>query len=160
MAQSEASEAVEMAELQIRKGPEASLEVGGLRFEACRREVDDLDGGVTLYVWSTDREPPIPILRFDLFRNDPHYHAPAEEQADVKIDAPPGGAIEWGLEALTTRAPDFVREAGEAEIADAVDTAALAGARAALAELVAGLEEPCETSTFPIPKAVLDGLRG
>ena len=35
----------EMAQLEIVKGDEAELQVGGLRFVACRREIDKFDGG-------------------------------------------------------------------------------------------------------------------
>ena len=69
-----------MSSLEIRKGADSQLDVGGLRFVACRREVDVIDGGITLYVRSAlpgdDRE----LLRFDLFRNRPHYHAPASNE--------------------------------------------------------------------------------
>ena len=157
-ARSAAESSAEMAELSIHKGPEASLECGGLRFEACRREIEGIDGGVTLYVWSTNREPPVALLRFDLFRKSPHYHAPAEDQADTAIEAPSGGAIEWGLDALSTRAADFVREAGEDAIANVLDQAELAAGREELAALIDGLEEPNETSTLSVPRAVLDGL--
>ena len=78
----------EMTTLEIWKGPDAELRVGGLRLVACRREVDTIDGGVTLCVWNdlggrASRE----LLRLDLFRNRPHYHAPADRQEETRIDA-------------------------------------------------------------------------
>ena len=101
------SEAEPMAQLEIHKGPDADLRVGGLRFKACRREVGEIDGGITLYVFghaeATSEE--IELVRMDLFRARPHYHAPAERQEESRIDA--GDAIEWGIEAWTQRAPEL-----------------------------------------------------
>ena len=44
-----------MAKLEIRKGPMLKFR-GGLRFVACRREVGDIDGGITLYVWGQETD--------------------------------------------------------------------------------------------------------
>ena len=60
----------EMAQLEIRKGPEAELSVGGLRLIACRREIGEIDGGISLYVWSDPaglagdaEQAPVELLR-------------------------------------------------------------------------------------------------
>ena len=83
------SESVPMAKLEIRKGPDAEVSAGGLRFVACRREVGDIDGGITLYVWGREAEATedVEVLRMDLFRERPHYHAPAERQEETRIEA-------------------------------------------------------------------------
>ncbi len=149
----------EMAQLEIRKGPDAELSVGGLRLAAGRREVGDIDGGVTLRVWGLDaggRE--VELLRLDLFRERPHYHAPADKQAETRIDVAPGGSIAWAIDALTTRAPALAREAGYQAIGERLDAAALAEAGPALRSLLAGLDEPNEISTVEVPKSLLDGL--
>jgi len=149
----------EMATLEIRKGPEAELTGGGLRFVACRREVGDIDGGITLQVWGETPGPerePIELLRFDLFRGKPHYHAPAEKQEETAIDS--ADAVAWGVEALTARAGDFVAEAGYGDVGDGLDPAALLTQREPLARMLADLEEPNEISLFEVPRAVLDGL--
>ncbi|MAG33879.1 MAG: hypothetical protein CL908_23610 [Deltaproteobacteria bacterium] len=148
-----------MAQLEIRKGEEAELRVGGLRLVACRREVGELDGGVSLYVFGDlpgdDRE----LLRFDFFRTRPHYHAPAENRTDtvIEVDAHLDSAS-WGIEALTRRAPELLREGGFDEIAERLDGAALESAGDALRELLMDLGEPTQVSYFEIPKAVLDSL--
>lgn len=149
--------APEMAQLEIRKGPDAAVEAGGLRFVACRREVGEIDGGVTLYVWSAG-EDARELLRFDLFRNRPHYHAPAANQKETAIADAGGDALGWGVDALSTRAPAFIREAGEDAIAASLDADALAAARPALARLLAGLGEPTEVSWFEVPRSVLESL--
>lgn len=148
----------EMAKLEIRKGPDAAVEVGGLRFVACRREVGEIDGGITLYVWGNEpgASAPSELLRFDLFRERPHYHAPAERPEETRIVA--DDSIAWGVEALTTRAPALAEEAGFADVAATLDRAALAEAGPRLRELFAGLGEPDEVSYFEVPQSVLDRI--
>ena len=148
-----------MASLEIRKGADAQLDVGGLRFVACRREVDIIDGGITLYVRSAgdDRE----LLRFDLFRNKPHYHAPASNPKETSIDAASAANVnEWGIENLTRRAGELVVEAGFDDVRAGLDLAAIRAAAPALRALLAGLAEPTEISHFPIPAARLAEIRG
>lgn len=150
-----------MASLAIRKGVDAELAVGGLRFVACRREVDVIDGGITLYVHSAlpsdDRE----LLRFDLFRMKPHYHAPANNDKETAIDASSAASVdEWGIANLTQRADALVLEAGFADVARGLDLAAIRAAAPALRRLLAGLAEPTEISHFPIPAAKLAEIRG
>lgn len=149
---------VEMAKLEIRKGPDAEVSAGGLRFVACRREVGDIDGGITLYVWGqeTDAGGEVEVLRMDLFRERPHYHAPAERQQETRIEA--GDAVAWGIDAVTLRAAALVEEAGHARIGAALDGDMLREAGPLLRDLFAGLEEPNEVSYFEVPQSVLDGL--
>lgn len=157
--QSEISEP--MASLEIRKSADGAFAVGGLRFVACRREVDVIDGGITLYVHSAapgdDRE----LLRFDLFRNKPHYHAPASNPKETSIDAASAANVnEWGIENLTRRAGELVVEAGFDDVRAGLDLAAIRAAAPALRALLAGLAEPTEISHFPIPAARLAEIRG
>ncbi len=158
----------EMAKLEIRKSADAELAVGGLRLVACRREVDVIDGGITLYIWSEGARHPgdqgaegesVELVRMDLFRERPHYHAPAENDAEVTIQAGDAGSIEWGVEALTTRAPALVEEAGFPTIAASLDRAALAAAGPAIRSLLDGLAEPTEISHFEVPASLIESLR-
>lgn len=149
-----------MASLEIRKGADAQLDVGGLRFVACRREVDVIDGGITLYIRSArpgdDRE----LLRFDLFRQRPHYHAPAENAQETVIDASGAASVdEWGIENLTRRAGELVAQSGHLDVPPTLDLPAIAAAGPALRRLLAGLAEPTEISKFPIPAARLAEIR-
>lgn len=151
---------VSMSKLEIRKGADAALEVGGLRFVACRREVDVIDGGITLYVNSAMPGDERELLRFDLFRHRPHYHAPAENQQETSIDAKgSSGVIDWGVERLASGAADFVIEAGFDDLAGRLDRMALAKAAPALRALIAGLAEPTEVSSFDIPTEKFEALR-
>jgi len=152
------SESVPMAKLEIRKGPDAEVSAGGLRFAACRREVGEIDGGITLYVWGREprAESEVEVLRMDLFRERPHYHAPAERQEETRIVA--DDVVGWGIDALTTRAASFADEAGYGAIGAALDGEALRGAGPLLRDLFDGLEEPNEVSYFEVPQSVLDQL--
>lgn len=152
------SESAPMAKLEIRKGPDSEVAAGGLRFVACRREVGEIDGGITLYVWGREEgaDEDVEILRLDLFRARPHYHAPAEREQETAIEA--ADAIEWGIEALTERAPALADEAGYGGLGAGLDGEALRGAKPLLRDLFARLEEPNEISYFEIPQSVLDGL--
>ena len=150
-----------MSSLEIRKGADSQLDVGGLRFVACRREVDVIDGGITLYVRSAlpgdDRE----LLRFDLFRNRPHYHAPASNEKETQIDASAAVTVdEWGIENLTLRAGELVLEAGFHDLSPSLDLPSIRQAAPALRRLLAGLALPTEISHFPIPAARLAEIRG
>jgi hypothetical protein len=150
-----------MAQLEIRKSADAQLQVGGLRFVACRREVDVIDGGVTLYIHSALPDDERELLRFDLFRNRPHYHAPASNADETKIDAT--GAIdvnEWGIDFVTRRAGELVLEGGFDALLPRLDLESIRKSAPGLRQLLAGLAEPTEISTFPIPAAQLAGLRG
>lgn len=154
-----------MSQLEIRKGADASLPVGGLCFVACRREVDVIDGGITLYVNSALPGDSRELLRFDLFRNRPHYHAPAENQQETEIRLAGGLAgdvalRDWGVDQLTRRAAELVEEAGFVDLRGKLDAAAIAAAAPALRSLLDGLAEPTEISHFPIPTARLEALRG
>lgn len=149
-----------MSSLEIRKGADAQLEVGGLRFVACRREVDVIDGGITLYIHSAapgdDRE----LLRFDLFRKRPHYHAPASNADETVIDASSAASVdEWGVENLSCRAGDLVAEAGFHDLRPSLDLQSIRQAGPALRQLFAGLAEPTEISRFPIAAARLAEIR-
>lgn len=154
----------EKAWLTIHKGVDGVLELGGLSFVACRREIEGVDGGVTLIVrggldatgadataghaagHAADGQPDLP--RFDFFRKRPHFHVPAESEAERAIDpSRHGDGLEWGIEQIATDMQARVREAGFEDVAVRIDATALAArARPALRGLVAGLAEPTETS--------------
>ncbi len=160
-----------MAQLEIRRGADDEIEVGGLRIVACRREVGGIDGGITVYVWQADdaragaretsphgRAPE--LLRLDLFRERPHYHAPGENLRETAIDCETGASVDWAIEALTRRARALVREAEFGDLADELDEAALAAAAPAIRTLFEGLAEPNEVSYFEVPQSTLDQLAG
>ena len=152
-------ETAEKARLVIHKGVEGELDLAGLKFVACRREIEKVDGGVTLYVRGRAGNEDHDLVRFDFFRKRPHFHVPAENQAETKIDgARFGDGLEWGIDQITTRMKSLVEQAGFDQIAAEIDSAALAAGSSQLRGLVAGLAEPSETSYFEVDRAVIAGL--
>lgn len=151
----------QMAQLEIRKGAEAELRVGGLRFLACRREVGKFDGGISLNVWGLVEGEDRELLRFDFFRTRPHYHSPAENQAEVQIEPAAGSdSASWGIETLTRRAPELVATAGYGALAETLEPSEFEAASGALRTLFDELEEPTEISYFDVPVSVLKALEG
>ncbi len=156
----QSSDSPKMTTLEIRKGKDAQLEVGGLRFVACRREVDVIDGGITLYVRAAQPGDDRELLRFDLFRERPHYHAPAENAQETKIDAKGSESVdEWGATQVTRRAGEFVSQAGFDALLPALDLASIAKAAPDLRRLFSALAEPTEISLFEVPAAQVEALR-
>ena len=147
--------------ITIHKGEPCSLEVGGLRVVACRRELEnddgsEIDGGATLEVWGAVEGEDTEILRFDCFRNAPHYHAPPSAPGDIKLDpAQVGDGLQWALDQLSQEAAALVSKAGFDGLAAQLDLAALRGGRQALSELVAGMPALSESNSFEIDPALL-----
>jgi hypothetical protein len=152
----EDEEMAEMKKLAIHKGKDAEIELGGLRFRACRREIDDIDGGVTLQVLGSVGAEETELLRFDCFRKAPHYHAPAENAQETKIDAAAfGDGRAWVFEELTNNLGSLLDQGGFTELSQRLDASSFADAGSRLAELFAALPEPSETSYFEVDPAAL-----
>jgi len=150
----------EKARLEIHKGADGELDLGGLRFVACRREIEGIDGGVTLNVRGVVEGEDRDLVRFDFFRKRPHYHVPAENPSERAIGA--GGfeeGLDWGLAEISSRMKAIVEEAGHAKVAADIDVAALTVAAPALRSLIADLAPPTEISYFEVDAEVLAGLR-
>lgn len=145
-----------MRKLAIHKGKDAELELGGLRFRACRREVDDIDGGVTLQVFGPIGDEETELLRFDCFRKSPHYHAPGENLKETRIDpARFGDGRDWVYEQLSASPRTLLEQGGFGALIDRLDLEGLAKAAPKLRSLVDALPEPTETSYFEVDPAAL-----
>ena len=131
--------------LTIHVGEKRSLEVGGLRFVVCRRELDDT-GGATFEVWGDVDGEDTQVLRFDCFRGAPHYHMPPSAPGQIELDPEEvGDGLDWAIECARSRMPEMVEKAGFGELARALDSDALAGAAGKLARLAAEAPEPSES---------------
>jgi len=150
----------EKVQLAIHKGPDAEIEMGDLRFNACRREIGDADGGVTLRVFHVGGGEEVEVLRFDCFRNRPHYHAPGENQKETEIDVGElADSREWVYQSLSTSLSALLNEGGFDDLAERLDLVAFERLPRELRGMVEGLEEPCETSYFEVDASILEGLR-
>jgi hypothetical protein len=127
------------ASLEIRVGEpvelDAELASGRLRVRVRRREVGD-DGGVSIELAGATGGEPTELLRFDLFRRDPHYHVPASDPAQIDLDpARDGEPLEFALTCIRERLRELLDRAKSPELARAVEASA-ASALADLAERV------------------------
>jgi hypothetical protein len=97
------------------------------------------DGGPSIHVFGSDDQ--LEYLRFDCFRNGPHYHYvhPNEEYQVVNEIDPvaDGDPFEWALGRLRSRLPEMLRESGGTNLADHVDQAAVDEAIDRVSELAA-----------------------
>ncbi|HWP56959.1 MAG TPA: hypothetical protein VNL14_03610 [Candidatus Acidoferrales bacterium] len=96
---------------------------------AYRKGLGGEDEGLTFDVTTAGENPGARILRFDCFKNTPHYHVgpsgkhnPARDMKQEGI----GDPVRWTLEQLKSRLPSLVREAGYEEIAARIDQRAIA----------------------------------
>ena len=102
--------------------------------------------GWTLEVWGPVAGEDTQVLRFDCFRDAPHYHMPPSQPGTLKLDrAELGDPLEWALACAKERLPEMVEKAGYAALAGALDGEALASGQAALRELIASCPEPSES---------------
>jgi hypothetical protein len=137
----------------IQQGEKESLELGGLRFVACRREVGEF-GGWTLEVWGPVAGEDTQVLRFDCFRGAPHYHMPPSAKGQLELDPNEvGDGLAWALDCTRNQLPEMVEKAGFAELAQTLDRSAFAAGSVEVERLIARVPEPSES--FEVPAAVV-----
>jgi hypothetical protein len=137
----------------IQQGEKESLELGGLRFVACRREVGEF-GGWTLEVWGPVEGEDTQVLRFDCFRGAPHYHMPPSAKGQLALDPNEvGDGLAWALDCTRNQLPEMVEKAGFAELAETLDRAVFASGTGQIEKLIARAPEPSES--FEVPAAVV-----
>jgi hypothetical protein len=139
-----------MAEtIEISVGEPVAVELGELRFQVRRREVGS-DGGVSIELYAQQASEPEELIRFDLFRDDPHYHVPATNPKPRRIDpASDGDPLEFALAGIRSL-PELLKEAGHPARATAADALDLADAAERVRAAVAGAPEPSETRSFDL----------
>lgn len=83
------------------------------------------DSGVSLHVYGRLNGEEKEYLRFDCFREDPHYHYVAwSKKSNEVLHIDPvmeGDPLTWALERIRSRLPQMLRRADAAEIASRVD---------------------------------------
>jgi hypothetical protein len=152
---------VETLKLAIHKGEESELTLGGLRFRACRREIEQIDGGITLQVMGPSAAGEIELLRFDCFRKAPHYHVPGENPKETKIDPKAfGDGRDWVYGQFSSNARALLEEAGWTPSTEDAEFVGLGDLTPRLRAMVEALPEPTQTSYFEIDPALLGQTRG
>ena len=83
------------------------------------------DDGVSLHVYSKGPDGDLERLRFDCFKDDPHYHYvdwPKHTQDIIHLDPTmTGDVLTWALALIRTRLPLLLERAGIADAARIVD---------------------------------------
>jgi hypothetical protein len=99
-------------------GRKASAELGSLD-----------DTGVSLHVYAKAEDGDLERLRFDCFKNDPHYHYiswPQKRNDHVFFDPNlHGDLLAWSLDLIRTRLPQMLEKTGVADAAQIVDQRSL-----------------------------------
>jgi len=107
--------------LRIALGEKQELALGGLEFEVLQRQVGD-DGGTSIEIFGEAGGQRTQVLRFDVFRLDPHYHMPPSEPGQLAIEREKvGDPLEWALACTRDRIPEMIRAGGYADLADKLD---------------------------------------
>jgi hypothetical protein len=137
----------------IQQGEKESLDLGGLRFVACRREVGEF-GGWTLEVWGPVEGEDTQVLRFDCFRGAPHYHMPPSAKGQLELEPNEvGDGMAWALDCTRNKLPEMVEKAGFATLARTLDPSVFEAGTVEIERLVARVPEP--TESFEVPAAVV-----
>ena len=89
-------------------------------------QLENLDDcGVSLHVFGRDGENFLEYLRFDCFREEPHYHYVSWAQKTNEVlhidPVADGDPLAWALERIRTRLPQMLHRAGASELALQVD---------------------------------------
>jgi hypothetical protein len=150
--------------LEVRIGEpvelEAELYPGRLRVCVRRREVGD-DGGVSVELLGALEGEPVELLRFDLFRREPHYHVPASNPTQIALDpARDGDLLEFALTCVRERLPELLARAEFPELARgvaALPPAALADLAERLRAAVRAAPEPSSSYQIELPPTAAPG---
>ena len=104
------------------------IPAGNVEFHVENRDSGG-DGGPSIQVRASVEGRDVQLLRFDCFRNRPHYHyAPGADNAQYDIDPTlVGDSLAWVIAQLRTSLAAMVTRAGYSAVAEAIDPSALLG---------------------------------
>ena len=94
----------------------ATIELGGLRFDVCFREV-----GATLRVDGHVDGTWTEMLRFDDFVDMPHFHAPADGEPIPFDRASHGEPLAWYVAQIRDHLPEWLEKAGFGDVLPTID---------------------------------------
>ncbi len=93
-------------------------------------KLEDLDDtGVSFHVYGNRDGQAFEFLRFDCFREDPHYHYVGWDRSSNEVlhldPVADGDPVAWALDRIGSRLPQMLIRAGAADVAATVDLAAI-----------------------------------
>ena len=130
--------------IEISAGEPVEVPCGPLVFRIRRREVGD-DGGISIELCGPRDGQEAELLRFDLFRNDPHYHVPAGPAQPTGHIDPSSDSLSYALDRVANELPAMLRQSDALEHAKSVEALVMAPVVAQLREAAAQAPEPSET---------------
>lgn len=101
-----------------------TIELGGLEF-VIENRIFGKDGGPALRVFGNVGGKSVQVLRFDCFRDDPHYHYDPTGKNEMHHLEKGADNVGWSIEQVKTRLDDMIRTAGYNDLADNIDVAAI-----------------------------------
>lgn len=136
--------------LRIALGEKQELALGGLEFEVLQRQVGD-DGGTSIEIFGEVAGQRTQVLRFDVFRLDPHYHMPPSDPGQLAIEREKvGDPLEWALACTRDRLPEMIRAGGYTDLADKLDANLFRANAARVRELVERAPAPDMSKAFEV----------
>ena len=144
-----------MAEfIEIAAGEPLHVDFSGLRASVRRRDVGE-DGGVSIELYGPGEEPREQLIRFDVFRQDPHYHVPSSDPKQIDMQRGPfEKSLEFAIGCLEKRLPDLLREARYPEIAASVDAAQMPEVAARVRAAAGDAPEPTQVQRIELTPEV------
>ncbi len=100
------------------------FEAGGLSFVVENRIFGE-DGGPALRVFGDVDGESVQVLRFDCFRDDPHYHYDPSGKDDKRHLDKGADNVAWSMAQVPTQLVEMIRTAGYEGLASQVDMDAI-----------------------------------
>jgi hypothetical protein len=135
--------------IEISTGDSVHVDFDGFRTSICRRDVDQ-DGGFSVELQGPGEERE-PLLRWDIFRKDPHYHVPASERKQIGIDTnSPEESLDFLIACFASRLPELLRQGAYPELAEKVDQSQMARVAEEVRKLTLRVPEPSSTQRIEL----------
>ncbi len=148
-----------MAEyVEIGAGEPIEVAAGDLQLRVLKRTVDT-DGGVSIEICGPVEGESQQLIRFDLFREDPHYHVPSSEPKPIRLEGKSAEeALDFALGCIRERLPELLEQAGYPQLEGAASPEQRVEAAQRVAEAVRAAPEPTEVQRIEITPEVRRAL--
>ena len=144
--------------IEIAAGEPVHVDFAGLRASVRRRDVGE-DGGVSIELYGPGEEPREQLVRFDVFRRDPHYHVPSSDPKQIDMERGPfERSLEFALDSLERRLPELLRQARYPEIAEKIDPARMPEVAARVRSAAAAAPEPTQVQRIELTPEIRKAL--
>jgi len=138
--------------INIAVGEPVEVGCGPLVFRIRRREVGN-DGGLSIELHGARNGEETELLRFDLFRKDPHYHVPSGTQPTGRID-PSVDSLAYALDRIGSQLPEMLRQSDAPEYASSIESLAMDLVVDELREAAAEAPSPGESQRIELTPRV------